>query len=131
MKRIRWVGHPSPFEDPNIVKMLEVGRIPLPMALAFRKFEHHRRVPAVVGRSEFSVGLAHGFSRTYRWLPHQELEMTEEDWQLLCRHPLDRYMFLDVTDISPPQRPLLQKRQWQELIEAAETAPEPTILRVG
>lgn len=131
MKRVRWVGHPSPFEDPQIHKMIFEGTLPLPMAFAFRRFEHNRRVAANPGRSEFSVGPSHGFSRTYRWLPNQELEMEERDWELLCRHPLDRYMFLDVTDMSLPQRPLLTKRQWQELITAAEEAPPPTVMRVG
>lgn len=57
--------------------------------------------------------------------------MTDEDFQLLYRHPLDRYMFLDVTGGSLPQRPLLTARQWQELIEASEKTPEPAMMRVA
>lgn len=130
MKRIRWVGHPSPFEDPYIQKRLFEGTLPLPMAFAFRKFEHNRRIAAVPGHSEFSVGPAHGFSRTYRWLPKQELDMDEKDWELLSKYPTDRYMFLDVTDVSLSERPLLTKQQWQELITASEEVPGP-VMAIG
>src|SRR4051812_23564586 len=129
MKLVRWIGHPSPFGDPNIVKMLVDARLPIPMVKAFQRFEHNRRLAAVPGKSEFLVGPAHGFSRTYRWLPGQELEVTEEDYALLTRHPLDRYMFLDVTDLTITALPVLTKRQWQELIDASEsTAPPVTAM---
>jgi hypothetical protein len=131
MKRVRWVGHPSPFADPHILKMIERETLPLPMAMAFRRFEHNRRISATPGKAEFSVGPTHGFSRTYRWLPDQELDIEDEDYELLIRHPLDRYMFLDVTNGSLPTRPILTKRQWQELIEASEVTPPPAMMRVS
>lgn len=129
MRRIRWVGHPSPFEDPVIQKDLEAARIPMPLVQALRRFEHNRRISVLPGKSTFSVGFKDGMSRSYVWGPTNfEIEMEDKDWDILRRHPLDASMFLDITDFSPLHRPPLTKRQWMALIDQAERTPKPKVM---
>jgi hypothetical protein len=128
MRQIKWVGHPSPFDDPNIRRALYRQQLPFPLLQALRRFEHDRRICATPGRQDtYHVGIQHGFSRTYIWYPHQTVEMTEEDWEKLCRNPLDRYLFLDVTDFPVADRPPLTKAQWQELLEADKNTPKAAV----
>lgn len=131
MRLIRWVGHPSPFDDQNWRKLLVLGVIPDPMIKLFKKFEHSRKLSAVIGSgATFSVGLEHGFSRSYLWNPQETVPMEDQDWERLGRNPIDRFMFLDVTD--NPSMTLnerrLTKRQWEMLFDAMEKTPPPTTL---
>lgn len=108
MKLILWTGHRSPFNDPAILKRLATGAIRPDDLTELRKREQ-ARICAVPGRSEFSVGPAHGFSRTYVWGPHVfEVWVEDADVELLFTHPRDRAMFRDITDEpGSPGAPLL------------------------
>lgn len=129
MKTVKWTGHPSPLEDRNIVRLLGEGRIPFALAQAFRKFEHNHRISAVHMRSTFSIGPDHGMSRYYVFGPAEEQfvqEMEDEDFERLTRHPLDRYMFLDITD-TPLRERVMRKDDWNILIDAAMRFTPPAV----
>ena len=121
--RVRWEGHPSPFDDPTIVRAIAEGRAPLPLVERLRRFEHQERISAVPGRSEFVIGPAHGFSRTYVWGPETfEQEMERADWELLRDNPWDGPMFREAT---PHPRWPLGRDGWRRLMEAFDRKPGP------
>lgn len=126
---IRWVGHPSPLYDHNIYSRIRAGTMPAQLVLAMENFEHNRRLTVRRGQSEFSIGPAQGYSRPYKWGPtYFDAQMEERDWARLARNPMDRYMFIDVTNGPPPYRPLLKFAEWRELLEAATKTPPPQVL---
>lgn len=126
---IRWVGHPSPLDDKNIRRGIERQTLHPEVVLAFQRFEHNRRISVRRNSgSSFAVGREHGFSREYVWGPvYFDVEMDERDWYKLASNPLDRHMFMDVTDGVPPFRPLLTQGEWRELVVAMDKYPAPHI----
>lgn len=126
---IRWVGHPSPLYDHNISSRIRAGTMPAELVLAMEDFEHNRKISVNRGRSEFRVGPEHGYSRPYVWGPRYfDVQMEEKDWARLCKNPLERFQFLDVTNGPPPVRPLLKFEEWRQLLEAAKYFPPPQSL---
>ena len=129
MRVIRWVGHPAPLYDHNIVSRIKKGTLDPQLVLAFQRFEHNRRISVNVGRSTFTIGPQHGFSREYTWGPkYFDRRMADADWARLCRNPSDRHMFLDVTNGVPPVRRLLTPAEWTELMSALDRFPPPNAL---
>jgi hypothetical protein len=123
---IRWVGHPSPLYDPNILRRITAGKLDPVMVLGFEMFEHQRKISVNKGRSTFRVVPQQGFSKPYQWVPQYfDVEMEERDVARLLKNPLERYMFLDVTDGVPLHRPLLKVSEWRELMEAVRIYPAP------
>lgn len=104
MRRIAWVGDPSPYRDREVAYAVWTGRVhPADLAL-IRQIEAVRR-KAVVGVSRLVVGPAHGFSQTYVWGPWPgtfEVDMADEDAALLLGNPLDAPMFADRTEAAGP-----------------------------
>lgn len=126
MRIIRWVGHPSPLYDHNIMGRISKGHLDPALVLAFEQFEHNRKISVRRGASIFRIGPEQGYRRPYQWGPQYfDVEMDDRDWARLARNPLDRYMMLDVTDGVPPFRPLLSAGQWRELVQAAKAMPAP------
>lgn len=103
-----------------------MGRVPQDFVEAMRWFDGSYRVSAIPGKTRFSVGPDHGFSRFYQWGEHIfEQEIDDEDWQLLTKHPLDRVMFLDLTE-NPQAWPVdLSGPEWEDLIRLARQLPKP------
>lgn len=123
MARIRWQGHLSPFDDPDILRAIVDGRAPVALMERLRRFEHHERVAVVPGRSEMIVGPEHGFSRTYVWGPDDfTLEMERDDWERLRANPWDGPMFRDL-DEEPIRRRSLGRDGWRRLMEAFDRLP--------
>jgi hypothetical protein len=120
MRRIKWVGDPSPWSDPALVAGLVRETIPLPLLERFRRFENHQRVCALPGKSVLSLGPESGFTRHYRFGPHNFIvEMDDADAALLFGNEWDRWQFLDVTDMpDTAERPRLTKTQWAALLES-------------
>jgi hypothetical protein len=129
---IRWVGHPSPLDDHNIRRRIAREALDPKLVLAFSKFEHNRRVSVRKGAT-FTLTRQQGFSRDYQWGPqYYDVEMEEADWQRLAKHPVDRYMMLDVTNGVPPFRPLLTPAEWESLMRSVANTPAPqTFLGMG
>jgi len=126
---IRYVGHPSPFDDPNIRRRLARQSMPPDVALAMSHFEHNRRISVRRGASVYNVGRAEGFSRQYTWGPiHFDVEMDDADWKRLDRDPIHRFMFLDVTNGVPPARPPLTPQDWVSLLRAVEKSRPPQVM---
>lgn len=120
--RIRWQGHPSPFDDPVILRAIVDGRAPVPLVERLRRFEHHERLAVVPGRSEMIIGPDHGFSRTYVWGPDQfVVEMEPDDWERLRANPWDGIMFRDID--AEPIRWTLGRDGWRQLMEAFDRLP--------
>jgi len=129
MRILRWVGHPSPLYDPNISRLIAQHKLDPVMVLNFEWFEHQRKISVTKGRSILNVEQRHGYSRPYKWGPdYFDVEVEDRDVAVLCQNPLNRYMFLDVTDGVPLFRPLLKTYEWRELIEASRIYPQPEIL---
>lgn len=98
------------------------------MVLAFENFEHNRKISVRRGGSTFEIGTQGGYSRPYKWGPvYFDVEMTESDWARLATNPLERFMFLDVTNGVPPFRPLLTLAEWRSLIDADKRFPQPVV----
>lgn len=130
---VRWIGHPSPFDDHNVRRRLERGTLHPEVALAFTRFEHNRRFTVRRGAGSFTIGPQQGYTREYQWGPvYYDVEMDERDFLRLWRNPLDRHMFIDVTNGVPKFRPLLTRVEWRELIKAMDSSPEPqTVIMPG
>lgn len=116
---IRWVGDPSPFEDPHIARSLASGRVPLPLARWFAFFSKWQRQIVITGKMTATLGLDRGFRQTYQFGPDQYLVwMTDEDAAQLFRHRLLRWQFLDVTDCPRmTERSRLTQQEWMQLRE--------------
>ena len=125
---IRWVGHPSPFDDHNVRRRIMNKALHPEIALQFSAFEHNRRISVRRGHSTFHIDKRHGFTRDYTWGPRYfDVEMEERDWQRLARIPFDRFMFLDVTQGVPRFRPLLTPVEWRDLLESTRKTPPPQV----
>jgi len=100
---VRWVGHPLPFERPEVQRRLIANAI-RPADLVLLRWIDEIRISALTGHSAFSVGLQDGFSRHYQFGPFLfEQEMVTEDVDRLTRNPWERAMFeVDGRRSAPP-----------------------------
>ncbi len=117
MRDIRWIGDPSPLEDPTIRAALAAGRVPPRDLLAIRFFENQQRISVVAGVSELTLGPQHGFRRTYRFGPQNfVVTMEDADADRLFANEWDRWQFRDVTDVPAALRPPLTAQHWRALL---------------
>lgn len=98
-----------------------MGTLPPEFVESLRWFESNYRLSAAAGLSRFIVGPEHGFTRRYQFGEHVfEQEMRDEDWTRLIEHPLDRVMFVDLTENPHAWRTEPTGPQWEELIRLAK-----------
>ncbi len=125
MRLIRWTGHVSPFDDIEVKKRLFLGHIRMADLERLRKMDR-QRVVAIPGHSRFVVGPEHGFSQTYEFGPRVfERWMDDADVALFFKHPKDRAMFRDVTDVPGVAGPEMPQGGADELVD---TFVDPLIL---
>ncbi|MBS0336817.1 MAG: hypothetical protein JSS40_08415 [Proteobacteria bacterium] len=122
MRRVKWVGDPSPWSDPVLLEGLVRETIPPPLLERLRRFENYQRVCVIPGKTELILGPAHGFTTTYHFGPYFFVQMMEDgDAERLFANEWDRWQFIDVTEVSDEaHRPPMTKRQWQALLASFE-----------
>ncbi len=123
--RVRWVGHPSAFDDPGVLRRLATGRLSLGTVGELRRYDR-LRVGLVPGSSvrTLTPGDGSGVMASYRFVPATEDNtsgpfqlMTTADATVLFANRWDRWEFLDATEPPILSRRPMTGRDWERLLE--------------
>ena len=117
---VRWVGDPSPYNDPKILQGIMEQKLSMPVIEAIRTYDRHQRICAIPGKSELTLGPSHGFSQTYVFGPEQfAVWVAVEDLPLIFDNEWARWEFLDITDNpSQTERTRLSGNDWKRLLSS-------------
>lgn len=120
---VRWLGHPSAFDDPGILKRLAHGTLSVATVEALRRYDKLRVGLSPGAERALGPGSLGGFSRTYLFRPATAANpsacfqwMDAADAALLFGNPWNRWEFVDATEPPRIARRPMADRDWLRLL---------------